>query len=75
MFELIWKNAAPPHVQCFGWLAYLGKVKTSDLLLRIGVIHSEEDAICKFCDANIESLDHLLLQCKPVWDVWAAILE
>lgn len=53
IFDLIWKNIAPPRVQCFGWLAYLGKVKTSEFLLRIGILHSEVDALCRFCKANI----------------------
>ncbi|KAI8535022.1 hypothetical protein RHMOL_Rhmol10G0142600 [Rhododendron molle] len=43
-------------------------VKTSEFLLRIGILHSVEDALCRFCKANIESLDHLLLLCGPVGD-------
>lgn len=67
-FELIWKNVAPPRVKCFGWLAYLGRIKTSEFLLRIGIIQSDEDTLCKICKESLESVDHLLYFCKPVWD-------
>ena len=74
-FELIWKNVAPPRVQCFGWLSYIGRVKTSEYLLSLGVIHSESEAMCTFCNRELESLDHLLLHCAPVWRCWADILR
>ena len=56
-------------VQC------LGRVKTSEYLLSLGIIHSESEAMCTFCSRELESLDHLLLHCDPVWRCWAAILR
>ena len=32
---IVWRNAAPPRMQCFGWLAYFRKLKTADLLMRV----------------------------------------
>ncbi|GFZ18817.1 hypothetical protein Acr_27g0005560 [Actinidia rufa] len=29
-FKLSWQNVAPPRVQCFGWLTYLGRVKIAE---------------------------------------------
>lgn len=29
--DILWRNAAPPRVQFFGWLAYLDKVNMADL--------------------------------------------
>ena len=43
---LTWKNAAPPRVWCLGWLAYPGKIKTSELLMRLGIMDSQSDALC-----------------------------
>ncbi|GFS37612.1 hypothetical protein Acr_00g0053050 [Actinidia rufa] len=74
-FELIWQNAAPPRVQCFGWLTYLGRVKTAEFLLRLGIIQDEGEALCSFSNNELETLDHLLLHCFPVWNCWAAILR
>ena len=35
-FKLFWKNVPPSGVQCFGWLSYLGKIKTSEFYLVLG---------------------------------------
>ncbi|KAG5539456.1 hypothetical protein RHGRI_019858 [Rhododendron griersonianum] len=74
-FHLIWNNVSPYRVQCFGWMAYLGKLKTGDFLLRIGIIYQHHHALCKFCGETIESIDHSLLFCTPVWNVWCKILK
>lgn len=73
--SIIWKNVAPPKVQCFSWLAYLGKVKSADKLLRMGVIDNEEEAKCCFCKDKIETNDHVLLLCSSVWGIWTASLQ
>ncbi|KAI8537901.1 hypothetical protein RHMOL_Rhmol09G0060000 [Rhododendron molle] len=75
VFHLIWHQAAPYRVQCFGWMAQLGKIKTGDFLLRIGILHRQHHALCKFCGETIESIDHSLLICTPVWNVWCEILD
>lgn len=74
-FDFIWRNVAPLRVQCFCWLIHLGKIKSSEFLLNIGVIQNVEDAICKFCFLQLESVDHLLLHCNLVWNLWMEILE
>ena len=74
-FKLIWQNVAPPRVQCFGWLTYLGRVKTAEFLFRLGIIQDEGEALCSFCNSELETLDHLLLHYFPVWNCWAAILS
>lgn len=74
-FHWIWRNAAPYRVQCFGWMVQLGKLKTGEFLLRIGIIQQHDHALCKFCGEVIESLNHSLLLCLPVWNVWGSILN
>lgn len=74
-FDLIWSNVAPYWVQCFCWLVHLRKIKSSEYLLKIGIIQNEEEAFCKFCSLQLESVDHLLLHCDPVWQLWAKILD
>ncbi|XP_057484663.1 uncharacterized protein LOC130771052 [Actinidia eriantha] len=74
-FKLLWENVAPPRVQCFGWLSYLGRVKSSEYLLSLGIIQNESEAMCSFCNGELETLDHLLLHCVLVWKCWADIIQ
>lgn len=73
-FDLIWRCAAPYRVQCFVWLVHLGRIKTFDFLMRTGIITNPVEAQCKFCSLHVETPDHLLLLCNPVWHVWLNIL-
>ncbi|GMP35715.1 hypothetical protein CsSME_00008056 [Camellia sinensis var. sinensis] len=63
----IWNNFAPPKVQFFGWLAWLGKVKTSSFLHRIGILDGSANLACVFCQNEIETVDHIFLFCPFVW--------
>lgn len=73
-YKWLWNNAAPFRVQCFLWMVQLGKLKTGDHLIRIGIINNQDQALCKFCSSVVESLDHSLLLCHVVWKVWCKIL-
>ena len=61
ILKIVWENQAPPKVKNFVWLVVLGRVKSSELLLKSGFIRDENEALCVFCGSAIESLDHLLL--------------
>lgn len=63
VLKLIWNNAAPYRIQCFGWMVQLGRIKTADFLLGLGIITEVENALCKF------------LLCHPAWFVWTEILN
>ncbi|KAL7169038.1 hypothetical protein ACSBR2_034130 [Camellia fascicularis] len=71
----VWVGLAPPKVQFFCWLAWRGKVKTSNFLQRIGVLHASVNNICVFCQADVESLNHVLLFCPPVWKCWSQMVR
>ncbi|KAG5562957.1 hypothetical protein RHGRI_005633 [Rhododendron griersonianum] len=43
--------------------------------MRIGIIHQQHHALCKFCGETLESIDHSFLFCQPVWNVWCEILD
>lgn len=73
ILDLVWKNVAPFRIQCFGWLVSLGRVKTTEYLFKIGIIQNPGDAVCKFCGRDQETLDHLLLLCQPIWEIWTDI--
>lgn len=72
-FKWLWKNVAPFRVQCFVWMVKLGKIKTGDFMIRIGILHQHQ-ALCKFCGLCLESLNHSLLHCHPAWSTWCKIL-
>ncbi|KAF7128852.1 hypothetical protein RHSIM_Rhsim10G0042600 [Rhododendron simsii] len=70
IYKFIWKNIAPHNTKCFGWLVVERRVKTGDYWHRLGIIHSVDGALCKFCNEHIETMDHFLLLCTPVWSIW-----
>ncbi|XP_028115045.1 uncharacterized protein LOC114312955 [Camellia sinensis] len=74
MAASIWNNFAPPKVQFFGWLAWLGKVKTSYFLHRIGILTGNVNLGCVFCHIEVESVEHILLHCPFVWRLWSDII-
>ena len=68
----VWKNLAPPKVEFMLWLALLGKLNTRDMLVKKGILASQEN-VCSFCRAQPEDIDHLLLQCQVSWNIWCTI--
>ncbi|XP_028093879.1 uncharacterized protein LOC114293964 [Camellia sinensis] len=72
--DLIWKNAAPPKVQFFAWLAWKGRIKTSTFLQSIGILSANSDVNCVFCMKERETASHVLLCCMFSWRVWSNIL-
>lgn len=72
--SLLWDNVAPPKVQFLGWLIWKGRVKTTDFLQRIGVLSSSVSNVCPFCKAEPESLNHIFLLCRGIWESWNDLL-
>lgn len=66
VLELRWHNEAPHIVHCFGWMVQLGRLKTADYLLRLGILHEDMDAGCIFCGVDLETMDHVPLHCPLV---------
>ncbi|KAL7193753.1 hypothetical protein ACSBR2_025387 [Camellia fascicularis] len=56
-------------------LAWRGTVKTSTVLQRIGVLDASANIMCVFCQAEVESLDHVLMFCPPVWKCWSQMVR
>jgi len=65
----VWMKVAPPKVEFMTWLALLGKLNTREMLVRKGILNSEDNK-CSFCQSNPETLDHLLLSCAVSRNVW-----
>ena len=75
VLDLVWRNIAPLKVRCFGWLVWVGRVKTSDWLRNLGVLNESEEYMCIFCGSQVEELNHLLLGCEFTWKIWAAMVR
>ncbi|XP_028074331.1 uncharacterized protein LOC114276709 [Camellia sinensis] len=73
--DLIWNNFSPPKAKFFSWLAWRGRLKTKDLLHRVGILEGEEVLNCIFCQEARESLDHVMLHCSFTWKIWSAIID
>lgn len=72
--EVVWNNFAPPEAKFISWLAWRGRLKTSDFLSRIGVLRGSRNLCCVLCKAEEETCNHLLLSCNFVWRVWSNIM-
>lgn len=71
----VWVRLAPPTMQFFCWLAWRGRVKTSSYLQRIGALHLSASNLYVFCQAEIETVEHVLLLCPLVWKCWSHMVE
>lgn len=70
----VWCKFYPPRVQLTLWLACLGRLKTRDRLVALGVLDAQQ-AVCPFCQSDSESNSHVLFSCGFSWRVWMIILR
>lgn len=63
----VWSTKAPPRVSFFVWLAFLGKIMTSDNIRRRGMILVDR---CTMCKADNETISHLFIHYIVATAVW-----
>jgi hypothetical protein len=63
----IWKTQIPGKCKSFAWLVLHGRCWTSDRLHRHGLKDSDS---CALCAQEIETLDHLLVDCVFSREMW-----
>ncbi|XP_048493141.1 uncharacterized protein LOC104908756 [Beta vulgaris subsp. vulgaris] len=66
----VWRGLVPYRIEIFCWLALLEKINTKSKLGRLGIIPIDE-ANCVFCNAELETTNHLLLHCRFSWNLWS----
>ncbi|GJM89732.1 hypothetical protein PR202_ga05948 [Eleusine coracana subsp. coracana] len=67
----LWRTWAPLKIKIFVWLAIWRRCWTADRLERCGLPHPE---VCPLCDQARESIDHILVSCVFVREVWFRVL-
>jgi hypothetical protein len=68
-WKSVWKSKAPPRVAFFVWTAVHSKILTLDNLGRRGLVVVNR---CWLCETDGELVDHLLIHCAAVRDLWNA---
>lgn len=70
----IWQHKAPPRAELVVWFLMHDKLKTGDRLLKLNIIN-ENEALCPFCEMEIESVSHLFFTCTFSWRLWMSCFE
>lgn len=68
----LWKIKDPNKCRFFLWLCLHGRVWTAERRRRHGLQQSD---ICSLCGQEVETLDHLLLQCVLSREIWFKVLR
>lgn len=58
--KIVWERMTLPKHRFIMWLAMLGKLRTKDVLWRIGVVNDQQ---CLLCNAQTEQIQHLFFEC------------
>ncbi|KAL6514673.1 hypothetical protein OROGR_020252 [Orobanche gracilis] len=69
--EFMMNNFASPKAKFILWLALGGRLATKERLAKFTAL---PDINCVFCNSDIESVNHITLNCSVVQQVWKAIM-
>lgn len=68
-----WIKIVPPRINCFIWRAKLSRIATLSALASRGI--SGNSQVCRFCERDIETADHVLISCQSIIPVWSGVLS
>jgi hypothetical protein len=71
-WKSIWRVKTPLRVAFFVWIVALGKLSTLDNLRKRNVVVVEW---CCMCKKSEKSIDHLLIHCEVVRELWRSIFN
>ncbi|KAL8488412.1 hypothetical protein ACS0TY_024619 [Phlomoides rotata] len=69
-FKFVWNKVAPLKVSAMAWRLLQDRLPTRGNLARRGILLTEDEKKCTFCNRSKETADHLFLQCSKVDIVW-----
>ncbi|KAL9663373.1 hypothetical protein QQ045_018759 [Rhodiola kirilowii] len=67
----VWSGLAPPKEELLVWRLYHESLPMKESLYRKGVLSATHNLNCDICNQQVESADHLLLQCSWSWQLWS----
>ena len=70
--KMIWNPIAPTKVGFFVWEVWWGKILTMDQLKKRGYSLASR---CPFCGQKEEDMEHLLIHCPKVWELWTTLFS
>lgn len=70
VMALVWKIKVPSKMQVFGWKFISNRIATKEKLAKTSIIVDDNDKVCPFCLLDIETLNHLMVQCVYAKLVW-----
>lgn len=71
-YKCLWRSWALLRAKMFLWMALADYRWTSDRLAKRGLDHPER---CRLCDQEQETIQHILIQCMVVREVWFLALQ
>ena len=69
LWKMVWMGLAPPKVEVFCWRLVRERIATKDQLVKRGLLERRQ-AVCVFCNTEMESVDHLFFSCHSSWKIW-----
>ena len=72
MLTKLWRINLPPKIMIFWWkILHNGLPVAENLRIRGCKINN----ICQLCGEEIETVDHMILQCRVAWEIWSMALN
>lgn len=69
-FKTLWQGKEPSNVIAYGWKVLWGRIQTKTSLNGRGISPAATSLNCVFCQAEEETLEHLLLVCPFSFQIW-----
>ncbi|XP_038997796.1 uncharacterized protein LOC120122767 [Hibiscus syriacus] len=70
--NLIWFPLHIPKHNMIAWIAILDRLPTKNRLQHMGIL---SDGLCVLCNDDMETRDHLFIECSLLDSLWKAILH
>lgn len=73
LFKKFWIHIIPSKVLAFGWQVLMDRAPSRMNLWKRNIIEDVEGLNCVFCEAGLETLDHLLFGCCRSLLLWKSV--
>lgn len=67
--EFVWNKDIIPKHRFITWMALQGRLNVRERVAK----HTNVDTKCPLCERDVETIDHLLVQCAYTEEVWRGV--